>query len=90
MADYEYIPDRDHIKVISKDDPPNDMKVKMQSLDVWNANHLPSAPDGSRRMARDRHESWVNCMFIDGHSSKMDAMEITPHDLGLPAASALP
>jgi type II secretory pathway pseudopilin PulG len=88
MADYEYIPDRGHIKVISKHDPPNDMKVKMQSLDVWNKDHLPSAPDNSRRMARDRHERWVNCMFIDGHSSKMDAMEITPHDMGLAAEFA--
>ena len=43
MADYEYIPDRGHIKVISKEDPPNTKKVKMQSLDVWNVNHLPSA-----------------------------------------------
>jgi len=89
MADYEYLPDRDHIKVISKDDPPNDMKVKMQSLDLWNANHLPSAPDGSRRMARDRHENWVNCMFVDGHSGKMESREVTVVDFGLPADSLL-
>ena len=87
MADYEYLPDRDHIKVIVRDDPPNDMKVKMQSLDVWNANHLPSAPDGSRRVARDRHDSWVNCMFVDGHSSKMKALELTVVDFGLSAES---
>jgi prepilin-type N-terminal cleavage/methylation domain-containing protein len=84
MADYEYIPDAGHIKIVVEDDSPSAMKTKMQSLDLWNASHLSSAPDSSRRMARDRHEKWVNCMFIDGHSSKMDAMEITQHDLGLP------
>jgi prepilin-type N-terminal cleavage/methylation domain-containing protein len=84
MADYEYIPDADHIKIILKDDPIDVMKVKMQSLDVWNTNHLPSAPDGSRRVARDRHKKWINCMFIDGHSGKMRPLEITRYDFGLP------
>ena len=65
MADYEYIPDAGHIKIILKDDPADVMKVKMQSLDVWNTSHLPSAADGSRRMARDRHNKRVNCLFID-------------------------
>ena len=87
MADYEYLPDRGHIKVISKDDAPNDMKVKMQSLDCWKPSHLPSGPDGDRRMARDRHENWVNCLFIDGHSGKMESREITVVDMGLPAGS---
>jgi len=62
MADYEYIPDRGHIKVITKDDAPN--------------------------KARDRHESWVNCMFVDGHSGKMEALEMTVVDWGLPPHSA--
>lgn len=88
MADYEYITDRGHIKIIVEDDPPNDMKVKMQSLDVWNVNHLPSAPDSSRRVARNRHERWLNCMFIDGHSGKKDALEITTYDFGLSAETA--
>ena len=88
MADYEYIPDRGHLKIITEDDSSDAMKVKMQSLDLWNASHLPSGSDTSRRMARDRHERWVNCMFVDGHSSKMDAMEITPHDMGLAAEFA--
>ena len=30
MADYEYTPDVDHIKIILKDDPADTMKVKMQ------------------------------------------------------------
>ena len=90
MADYEYIPDRDHIKVILKDDPPNTMKVKMQSLDAWRPNHLPSAPDNTRRVARDRHIKWLNCLFIDGHSSKMKPLEITTYDYGLSLEQGTP
>ncbi|MHC4191629.1 MAG: prepilin-type N-terminal cleavage/methylation domain-containing protein [Planctomycetota bacterium] len=86
MADYEYIPNASQIKIILKDDPEKTMKTKMQSLDVWNKAHLPSSPDGTRRMARNRHERWVNCMFIDGHSGDLDAMEVTPYDFGLPPA----
>lgn len=85
MADYEYIPDAGHIKVILKDDPADTMKVKMQSLDVWNKNHLPSAPDSSRRMARDRHKKWINCIYVDGHCDDVVALEITTYDFGLPA-----
>jgi prepilin-type N-terminal cleavage/methylation domain-containing protein/prepilin-type processing-associated H-X9-DG protein len=89
LADYEYIPDAAHIKIILKDDPPNTMKVKMQSLDVWHPNHLPSAPDSTRRVARDRHSKWLNCLFIDGHCGKMASLEITPWHYGLPL-SAVP
>lgn len=88
MADYEYIPDAGQIKIITMDDPPDVMKVKMQSLDVWNAGHLPSGGDGTRRMARDRHAKWISTMYIDGHSSKRDPMELTPQDFGVPAESA--
>ncbi len=84
MADYEYTPDMGHIKIILKDDPPDTMKVKMQSLDVWHPSHLPSAPESSRRMARDRHNKRVNCLFIDGHSNDKNALDITPYDFGLP------
>ena len=85
MADYEYIPNADQIKIILKEDSPDVMKVKMQSLDVWNTNHLPSAPDNTRRVARDRHKKWINCMFIDGNSGKMHPLELTAYDFGLPA-----
>ena len=89
LADYEYIPDAAHIKIILKGDPPDTMKVKMQSLDVWHPNHLPSAPDSTRRVARDRHRKWLNCLFIDGHSEKMASLEVTPWHYGLPS-SAIP
>ena len=85
LADYEYTPNRAHIKIILKDDPPDTMKVKMQSLDAWHSNHLPSASDNTRRVARNRHTKWINCLFIDGHSSKMDPLKITTYDYGLPA-----
>ena len=87
MADYEYIPEYEdqHIKIIRREDPPDLMKVKMQSLDVWHTSHLPSAPDSSRRVARDRHKKWINCMFVDGHSGKMRPLELTVYDFGLPA-----
>jgi len=90
LADYEYTPNQDHIKIILKDDPPDTMKVKMQSLDVWHTNHLPSAPDSTRRVARDRHKKWINCLFIDGHSAKIDPLEITTYDYGLPAVVGSP
>jgi len=85
LADYEYIPNRNHIKIVDKEDPPNVIKVNMQSLDVWNKNHLPSAGDGSRRVARDRHKKWINCAYVDGHSSKMEPLKMTVYDWGLPA-----
>jgi prepilin-type processing-associated H-X9-DG protein len=84
MADYEYIPNVDQIKIILKDDPPDTMKIKMQSLDVWHSSHLPSAGDSTRRVARNRHVNWINCLFIDGHSTKMKPLELTPYDFGLP------
>ncbi len=90
LADYEYIPNSGHIKIVRQEDEPSVMKTKMQSLDVWNGNHLPSGGDGSRRVARDRHKRWVNCLFIDGHSGKMDAMEMTVYDWGLPMSSVEP
>ena len=89
LADYEYLPNQNQIKIIYKDDPPETMKVKMQSLDVWHPTHLPSAPDSSRRVARNRHRKWLNCLYIDGHSEKMESLEVTPWHYGLPA-SGLP
>jgi prepilin-type N-terminal cleavage/methylation domain-containing protein/prepilin-type processing-associated H-X9-DG protein len=85
LADYEYTPNQGHIKIIYEDDPINTMKVKMQSLDVWHPNHLPSASENTRRVARNRHNNWLNCLFIDGHSAKMDSMEVTAWHYGVAA-----
>ncbi len=83
LADYEYLPNAEQIKIILKDDAADTMKVKMQSLDAWHENHLPSGGDTTRRVARDRHMKWVNCLFIDGHSAKMHPLELTAYDFGL-------
>jgi len=83
LADYEYIPDAGHIKIVLENDSATTMRTKMQSLDVWHPKHLPSADDSTRRMARDRHRKWINCMFVDGHSSKMKPLELTTRDFGL-------
>ncbi|UCD49829.1 MAG: prepilin-type N-terminal cleavage/methylation domain-containing protein [Phycisphaerales bacterium] len=83
MADYEYIPEAGQIKIILKEDTPDQMKIKMQSLDVWHENHLPSADDSSRRVARERHGKATNLLFIDGHSGKKISLDITPWDYGL-------
>jgi len=89
LADFEYIPNRIQTPIIYKEDPPDELKKKMQYLDVWHPNHLPSAPDSTRRVARDRHKKWLNCLFIDGHSEKKASLEVTPWDYGLPS-SAIP
>ena len=82
LADYEYIPDAGHIKIIREGDTDAVLADKIKWLDVWHKNHLPSS-DSGRRIARERHVRWTNCLFVDGHSGKMDAMEITPRHMGL-------
>lgn len=83
MADYEYIPEAGQIKIILKDDEPDVMKIKMQSLDVWHSNHLPSADDNTRRVARERHGKGTNLLFVDGHSGKKNSVNITSWDFGV-------
>jgi prepilin-type N-terminal cleavage/methylation domain-containing protein/prepilin-type processing-associated H-X9-DG protein len=84
MGDYEYLPTANQIQIIYQGEPPDVLRLKMQYLDVWHDNHLPSASENTRRMARDRHINFVNCLYIDGHSSKADPLEITRWDFGLP------
>ena len=83
LADYEYNPNASHIKIILKGDNPATLQEKLRWLDVWHKNHLPSS-DAGRRVARDRHVNHINCLFVDAHSGKMNPLEITPHDYGLP------
>jgi prepilin-type N-terminal cleavage/methylation domain-containing protein/prepilin-type processing-associated H-X9-DG protein len=86
LADYEYIPDSGQIQIIREGDPPDMMKTKMQWLDVWNPDHLPSGPEDTRRVALDRHNKRLNCLFIDGHSESMISLEVTPWHFGAAAA----
>ncbi len=59
---------------------------KYKRLDVWNNSHLPrhgTRDDvGSRRVARDRHGRFTQAVFVDGHSGKMNSLDITAYDWG--------
>lgn len=86
LADYEHHPDWSHIKIIRKTDTPAELIDKLKWLDVWHTAHLPSS-NTERRVARERHgRNGVNCLFVDGHSAKMDSLEITSYDFGRPAS----
>jgi len=82
LADFEYLRNRIQTPIIYADDPPETMRRNMQYLDVWQPNHLPSASENTRRVARNRHINWLNCLFIDGHSEKLDSMEVTAWHYG--------
>lgn len=87
MTEYEYFPeaskDTSHIKIIRKEDEGKDLRLKLRSLDVWAQLHLPPGPDNMRRVARERHDKWINCLYVDGHCNKTEAMKMDPWDLGL-------
>ena len=56
---------------------------KCNWMDVREKSHLPSSDLGIRRLARDRHKPHgLNCLYIDGHADKREALEITLYDLG--------
>jgi len=56
---------------------------KTTSTDVWHKRHLPSEPKVTRRMAAERHKpGGINCLYVDGHASKTNALDITLFDLG--------
>lgn len=84
LADYEWHASWSHIQIIRKDDDPATLRNKLKWLDVWARRHLPSSDTG-RRVARDRHNKRLNCLFVDGHSNKMDSLEVTAYDYGRPS-----
>jgi len=45
-----------------------DFNANRGVLDVWDTEHLPSGPDGQRRVAKQRHRDGCNCLYLDGHS----------------------
>ena len=84
LADYEYIPDADHIQIVYRDEPDADaLLLKLRWLDVYAEVHLPNSDTG-RRVARERHGKGTNLLFIDGHSGRINSSDITPWDYGLP------
>ena len=92
MADYAHIPGAGHIKIMRKEDVtnPDQFRRDLWWLDAYSASHLPSAPDSSRRIARERHGNNTNCLFVDGHSGKMNSMDMTTYDWGLPRTYGTP
>ena len=92
MADYAYHQVQPPVQIVREEDVknPQEFARKLWWLDAWAANHLPSAEDGSRRVARERHGKMTNCLFVDGHSGKMNSMEMTVWDWGMPRTDAMP
>lgn len=85
LADYEWHESWSHIKIVRKNDNTVTLRDKFKWLDIWHRNHLPSSDTG-RRVARDRHGKGIlNCLFVDGHSGKMDSLKITAYDFGRPS-----
>lgn len=92
LADYEYIPGASQIAIVRKEDTanPDEFRRKLWWLDAWAQQHLPSGGDNSRRVALERHGKMTNCTFIDGHSEKINSLEMTVWDWGMPRASVTP
>ncbi len=86
MADYAYHQVSPPFQMVRKEDVqnPEAFRKKLWYLDAYKAAHLPRAEDNSRRIARERHGKNTNCLFVDGHSGKMNSMEMTTYDWGLP------
>jgi prepilin-type processing-associated H-X9-DG protein len=95
LADFEYYPlaslergapatSATAIRIVRKTDTVDDLKFKLQRFDAWNELHLSTGPDTLRRVAKDRHIRSVNCLYVDGHSSKVNPQEMKPYDWGPP------
>lgn len=80
LTDYEYHPTWNHIQIVTKEDArraveennPNIIKLKLRWMDVYNVAHLPRS-NVNRRVARERHKTGANCLFIAGHVEWMDS-----------------
>lgn len=46
-------------------------------FDIWRPQHLPTGPDGQRRVARTRHRDGCNAAFMDGHSDWIQTEKLT-------------
>jgi len=90
IADYEYIPNAAQIQIIGKSEDLGKLPEKLRWLDIYNEKHLPSGSDTDRRVARERHGKFTNCVFADGHSDKVNSMDMTPWDWGLPRSQQTP
>jgi len=95
LADFEYYPlaslergapdtSATAIRIVRQGDSVDDLRLKLQRFDAWNDTHLSTAPDSTRRVARDRHVRFVNVCYTDGHSAKTNPETMTPYDWGAP------
>ena len=84
VSDYEYIATAPHIQVVYRNDDRTQLHLKLRWMDVYAKDHLPSGGDTTRRVARERHGRFTNCLYADGHSDKVNSTDMTPWDWGLP------
>ncbi len=95
LADMEYYPlasleraapetSATPIRIVRKGDSVADLLIKLRRLDAYDQSHLPTGQDTERRVAKDRHVRFINCVYADGHSSKVYPQEMTPYDWGAP------
>ena len=73
LADNEY----GDWRPIIKDEAGLGALANQSRFDVWRPRHLPTGPDGERRVARERHRNGCNAMFLDGHSDWVQAIKMT-------------
>jgi prepilin-type N-terminal cleavage/methylation domain-containing protein/prepilin-type processing-associated H-X9-DG protein len=92
MADYAYHQVSPPNQIVREEDVsnPTEFRHKLWWLDAYNAAHLPSEPDSTRRVARERHGKNTNCLFVDSHADKMNSMDMTTYDWGLPRTEGMP
>lgn len=85
-ADYSYGEGATQVKIVLKGDVGQDLWNKMRWMDAWNNTHMPQHGDrenvGSRRVARDRHSRFTQVVFVDGHSGKVNSLDMTAYDWG--------
>jgi len=89
IADYESPFDGgSQIKIVTKEDVGATLAEKLRWMDIYSSNHLPyNGPkqlNPGRRVAANRHNRYVNCLFFDSHAEKMVAEEMTVWHWGRP------
>ena len=89
MADYESpFEGSTQVQIITKQDVGGDLALKLRWMDIYSSNHLPYNADRElnpgRRVAAQRHNRYINCLYFDGHSEKMVAEDMTAWHWGRP------
>ena len=80
LVDYAYDIREVNVKLVTTKE---ELAQNSRWLDIHRRNTLASGPDNTRRMARERHKPHgANALFIDGHSAKVKALDVTLYDLG--------